>query len=528
MKKNILFLAIAVLFLIFGTKKTYCCGPMNFLGDVIYDSIGVVSIPGQDRTIYMYTIYPGTEQKMRLKCHIDIHPYSYVDISYNNPQGTSEMVAHFTGFAREVVETGLIDADGYWMIYYNPQYSSSGAYPGIEIEFGPATEEEPYSMATIDSMMLKVPERLGIGLSENTAPVTRLHIFEEAIMSGSGNDYGQLTRFQGRALGVGGIKNIYVDDFFTHDASTPAYIRGVSINTTDTSSSTLSSWIKQNPEQKSISFGDGANTYMTIKEGNVGIGVAPSSSYNLYVNGITRMNGNVGIGGTPSSTYKLYVNGPTCMYGNVGIGIAPSLTPSEKLVLNGTIKADTVKATTVITNSNMGNQTINDLIVNGTSKLTGNVGIGTAPTANKLEVNGTAKATNLRISGNVGIGTTHTLTEKLEVNGKIRTKEVIIDPDDWSDFVLAPNYKAPELQTVEEFIQTHGHLPNMPSEAEVMKNGVGLGEMNVRLLQTVEEMMLYIIEQNKRIEQLNEKVNNLQPKSRKNKAERITRKKTRQ
>ncbi|PSL41757.1 hypothetical protein CLV51_1184, partial [Chitinophaga niastensis] len=62
-------------------------------------------------------------------------------------------------------------------------------------------------------------------------------------------------------------------------------------------------------------------------------------------------------------------------------------------------------------------------------------------------------------------------------------------------------------QYVETFIKENKHLPEIPSAKEVEKDGLDLGEMNKKLLQKMEELTLYIIEQNKRIEQLELKVN---------------------
>ena len=98
----------------------------------------------------------------------------------------------------------------------------------------------------------------------------------------------------------------------------------------------------------------------------------------------------------------------------------------------------------------------------------------------------------IRPNGNVGIGVT-TPTYKLEVNGTIRTKEVNVTATGWADYVFKPEYELKPLSEVERFIADNGHLPNVPSEKEVLKNGVNLLEMNVKLLEKVEELTLYVI-----------------------------------
>ncbi len=119
-------------------------------------------------------------------------------------------------------------------------------------------------------------------------------------------------------------------------------------------------------------------------------------------------------------------------------------------------------------------------------------------------------------NGNVGIGTVNP-ANKLDVNGTIHSKEVKVDMTGWSDFVFKKEYNLPTLEEVEKHIAEKGHLENIPNEEEVLKNGINLGEMNAKLLQKIEEMTLYMIDQNKRMNKLEKENLNL-----KNKIESIT------
>jgi hypothetical protein len=107
-------------------------------------------------------------------------------------------------------------------------------------------------------------------------------------------------------------------------------------------------------------------------------------------------------------------------------------------------------------------------------------------------------------NGSVGIATSDPdPTYKLSVNGSIRSKEVKVEAN-WSDFVFEKDYELPTLEEVEQHIAQKGHLPEIPSEEDVTENGVNLGEMDAKLLQKIEELTLYLIEQNKQLKSQNE------------------------
>ncbi len=131
------------------------------------------------------------------------------------------------------------------------------------------------------------------------------------------------------------------------------------------------------------------------------------------------------------------------------------------------------------------------------------------------EVAGTANYTAVEYSqefrgevsivGNVGIGTTSP-TNKLDVNGTIRAKEVIVETG-WADHVFAPDYQLASLSEVEAHIKANQRLPGVPSAAEIGETGVSLGQSQTMLLEKIEELTLYTIDQEREIEQL--KVENL-------------------
>jgi hypothetical protein len=109
-------------------------------------------------------------------------------------------------------------------------------------------------------------------------------------------------------------------------------------------------------------------------------------------------------------------------------------------------------------------------------------------------------------SGFVGIGTT-TPDSKLAVNGTVHAREVKIDLNvPAPDYVFEEKYKIMPLAEVNSYIAVHKHLPEIPSAADMEKNGVTLGEMNMKLLKKVEELTLYLIEKDQQLK-AQEKIN---------------------
>lgn len=111
-------------------------------------------------------------------------------------------------------------------------------------------------------------------------------------------------------------------------------------------------------------------------------------------------------------------------------------------------------------------------------------------------------------NGNVGIGKIpDDATYKLDVCGKIRATKVTVTQMTGCDFVFAKDYKLMSLYEVEKFIKQNNHLPEIPPASEVEEHGADIGMMQSKLLQKVEELTLYMIEQNKKIAELEKKVN---------------------
>lgn len=84
-------------------------------------------------------------------------------------------------------------------------------------------------------------------------------------------------------------------------------------------------------------------------------------------------------------------------------------------------------------------------------------------------------------------------------DGKIKAKEVEVKTNVWADYVFKKEYQLKSLEDVEKHIIEKGHLPNIPTAQEVLENGINVAEMNSKLLEKIEELTLYSIEQNKQL-----------------------------
>lgn len=120
--------------------------------------------------------------------------------------------------------------------------------------------------------------------------------------------------------------------------------------------------------------------------------------------------------------------------------------------------------------------------------------------------------------GYVGIGT-NSPDEMLTVKGKIHTQEVIVDLNGAvaPDYVfqsyfegssnLMPEYKLPSIEEVANYVAEYHHLPGIPSAAVIEEEGLSLKEMNLLLLQKIEELTIYTIQQQQEIDILKKLVN---------------------
>ena len=195
-----------------------------------------------------------------------------------------------------------------------------------------------------------------------------------------------------------------------------------------------------------------------------------------------------------------YSTGINCLVvrtGFVGSGA------TAQLRIEGAV--DAIGLTTVQTTPGAYGYSLISKVDNGLSKaIAVQVGSGNSWTENFVVLgNGEVRAKRMRIGDNFKAPQDGTNANwKLAVDGDIQAKRVVVQITDWADNVFDENYPLATLEEVEAFIKKIKHLPEIPSEKEVLENGVDTGEMNKLLLKKVEELTLYIIELEKKIEQI--------------------------
>ena len=111
----------------------------------------------------------------------------------------------------------------------------------------------------------------------------------------------------------------------------------------------------------------------------------------------------------------------------------------------------------------------------------------------------------ITLHGKVGINTENTTTDyALAVDGGIiATKVYVQSVDNWPDYVFDPGYGRMPLHELATYLETHRHLPDVPSAEEMReRGGVDLVQTQTMLLRKIEEMTLYVIELEKRIAEL--------------------------
>ncbi|HEU4471605.1 MAG TPA: hypothetical protein VFR58_11005 [Flavisolibacter sp.] len=223
--------------------------------------------------------------------------------------------------------------------------------------------------------------------------------------------------------------------------------------------------------------------------------LANGGAFNFYDGGLSTGTGNP-VGWTPVMTL---LRG-----GKIGMG---NSSPAYKLHVNGTVAFNNVESNTV----DLSNATAagNHYLAITNNNYFG-IRQGTNHSLNIDSYNAGSFRTALTVlqSGDIGIGVPNPQA-KLAVNGDIHSRKVRVTQTGWPDYVFSPSYKLLSLREVEEFIKKNGHLPEIEPACQVEQQGLDLGDNQAALLKKIEELTLYIIEQDKQLKSQKEEIDQI-------------------
>jgi ethanolamine utilization microcompartment shell protein EutS len=192
------------------------------------------------------------------------------------------------------------------------------------------------------------------------------------------------------------------------------------------------------------------------------------------------------IGGWPSSTRVITIKGKT----NAGV--------IELASASGDVDGVRIGSVDFVNEANTNGKELATIDAFSSGSTAGHRG-GSLIFLTKPDNGAVARRMVINDAGYVGIGTS-TPSEMLSVNGNIAAKKMIVTRLGWSDYVFDEEYKLRSLSSLEAFIKQNKHLPEVPSTNEVEAQGLNLGDNQALLLKKIEELTLYLILQDKKID----------------------------
>lgn len=373
-------------------------------------------------------------------------------------------------------------------IYFDPQGGAGGDLFGIKVtETGNNTSKlhiyRNFSFETndVDRLVISSAGKIGIG---NSDPQELLHLNGNLLLNSFalGSQQGIFFR---EGFSTSNKFNLSIMNYDDGDGSPDAML----INAYD-----------------GIYFNTGSNsmnTRMHIRNnGNVGIGtVTPNAKLDIKIGSSETVN-----------SVNLYD-------GNYEIGSIRKLssTDGRGLVISGkTENATTAQPTLILagyTKDFAADNSYDAAVSIRGYNVDNNSALQSAPIFKVL--NGAQSSYfTVNSNGNVGIGT-NSPDSKFTVAGNIHSQEVKVTVDAGADFVFEDDYNLRTLEETEQFITENNHLPEIASADEMVENGLEVGKMNIKLLQKVEELTLYMIEMNKEMKSQKEEINLLKSENQK-------------
>lgn len=208
---------------------------------------------------------------------------------------------------------------------------------------------------------------------------------------------------------------------------------------------------------------------------------------------------------TASNDNGLYIN--TLISGKYGLSVRSNALSDNAIQVvgtSGTTQTFTVKASgeTSILNTNISPTAGAFIVKNSTNNL--------------FRVNGNGSV-NINYSGGstdkiILVENSSQKLLQLTNDGILRSRRIRVDAENWADFVFEPSYDLMPLTDVRTFVTSNKHLPGVPSEKEVVESGIDIAEMNKILIQKVEELTLYLLQQDEKTEEMKAEISELKAK----------------
>lgn len=232
--------------------------------------------------------------------------------------------------------------------------------------------------------------------------------------------------------------------------------------------------------------------------------------FSVDQNGLATFSSDIGDAGNPNKVTIDGASGNVNTNGSLEVGGASTVTGDHSVGGTSTVA---------------GNQT-----VAGSSNITGNLAIGGTnespqaqieATTGNANFNGALQAGSMmtRLAGDTEAKaiTVFNTTDDAEVfrvynNGIVEAKEVLVSLDVWHDEVFEEDYRLMPVEELETYVNKNHHLPEVPAEEEVIEKGVNVGRMEAILLKKIEELTLYVIDQNRQLKEQAEKIKQLEHK----------------
>lgn len=243
--------------------------------------------------------------------------------------------------------------------------------------------------------------------------------------------------------------------------------------------------------------GAGANSLLYVRaDGNVGVGTnAPA--YKLDVNGAGNFSTGISTGGPGNTGYNPFrtvrMIGGSNYTAHFGMGAAGGAAITSQEGSNNRVVLIR-SALTYPEYSPDGGNTLYPIWHGG-----------------NLPLSDLLRLSNGILASDLTMGTTAAQRD-LNVNGKIKTRKVTVTQTNWPDYVFDSSYQLKPLHQVAQYIQQNKHLPDVPSAEAVHKNGVDIGDNQALLLKKIEELTLYIIQQNKDMQEMKDRIKVLEAK----------------